>query len=74
VEKKQTALFLAVSQGYRNIIELLIEKKANVNAEDAFGNTPLHVAVRKHSMCAFEVSIKFSDFAYPIKYIRKYSC
>ena len=41
-----TPLDLAVVNGYKEIIELLIEKGADVNAEDDDGNSPLHMAYR----------------------------
>lgn len=41
----QTPLHQAALHGFTEIIkELLLNKKANVNAKDAMGNTPLHLA------------------------------
>ncbi len=43
-----TALHLAAKFGYRDIAQLLIEHKANVNSRDKEGMTPLHEATRHH--------------------------
>ena len=42
----QTPLHYACIYGWNRLVSFLIEKKANVNARDNFGRTPLHEAVR----------------------------
>ena len=39
----RTALHIAASEGYLDIVKLLIDFKANVNAADRWGSTPLQV-------------------------------
>jgi len=41
-----TALHAAVDRVHRGAVDLLLEHKANVNAADIFGNTPIHLASR----------------------------
>lgn len=45
-EKRCTALMIASSYGYEEIVRLLIDKGATVNAQDDDGNTALMVAAR----------------------------
>jgi len=40
------ALHVAASEGQLQVVELLIEMRANVNAVDRFKNTPMHDAIR----------------------------
>lgn len=40
--KRSTMLHVAVSSGRVPLVEELLRRKANVNAQDAFGATPLH--------------------------------
>ena len=40
----ETALHLAVDNGHKDIVELLLAKGANVNAPGKSGETPLHLA------------------------------
>ena len=40
-------LHLAADQGYKEIVELLIAKGADVNAKNKFGSTPMHKAARR---------------------------
>ena len=40
----ETALHNAASRGHKDIVELLIEKGANVNAKGSDGKTALHEA------------------------------
>lgn len=42
---KRTALHYAAINGHLDIIEILIDAKANVNARDENGNTPLQLAI-----------------------------
>jgi len=42
VPKRSTMLHVAVSSGRKPIVEELLRRKADVNAHDAFGATPLH--------------------------------
>jgi ankyrin repeat protein len=44
---KLTALHCAAAQGHKKLAQLLIDKKANVYAEDSDGWTPLHWASKK---------------------------
>jgi ankyrin repeat protein len=44
---KKTPLHFAVEFGQKEITELLLDKKADVNAKTAFGFTPLHFAALK---------------------------
>ncbi|CAN1250832.1 Acyl-CoA-binding domain-containing protein 2 [Linum perenne] len=41
----RTPLHWAVDRGHRNIVELLVERNADVNAKDNEGQTALHYAV-----------------------------
>jgi ankyrin repeat protein len=43
-EKGRTPLHVTCSLGHTEIVQLLIEKEANVNVKDGDGNTPLQVA------------------------------
>lgn len=47
MEYKKTPLHLAVEFGHNDIVKLLLDKKADVNAKTAFGFTPLHFAAMK---------------------------
>lgn len=49
-EKKSTALHLAVSAGYLDVVEALIGKGVDIDACDADGDTPLQWAVEKGSL------------------------
>jgi ankyrin repeat protein len=41
--EKCTALYWAVAQGFDVIVELLLERRVDINVADAWGNTPLHI-------------------------------
>lgn len=41
----QTPLHLACTWGMENVVEALLEHKANINAQDMEGKSPLHVAI-----------------------------
>lgn len=43
----ETLLTLAVKGGQKDIVQLLLTNKINVNTKDPYGNTPLHMAVDK---------------------------
>ena len=49
MELKKTALHDAALEGHKEIVELLIDNGANVNAKNTIGETPLHQAVFKRS-------------------------
>jgi ankyrin repeat protein len=55
-QEGMTAIALAVTRSYKEMIELLLEHGVNVNAEDKDGDTPLHVAVMKHFIALIGVS------------------
>ncbi|TRX89494.1 hypothetical protein FHL15_009663 [Xylaria flabelliformis] len=42
--KGQTLLLWAIENGHHEIVQLLIEKGADVESEDSYGYTPLHIA------------------------------
>jgi len=42
----QTALHLAAYQGHSDMMKELLENKADVNAKDIIGQTPLHIAAK----------------------------
>ena len=44
----KTPLHLAAAAGYTSMVELLLAKGADANAEDGEGRTPLSYAVQKH--------------------------
>lgn len=46
--KGETPLFVAAQAGRARLCEILLERKAEVNAKDKNGETPLHVASRKN--------------------------
>ena len=51
----QSALHFALEVPYQNVVMLLIQHKANVNARDASFRTPLHIAAGKGNvaMCSY---------------------
>ncbi|XP_060077596.1 E3 ubiquitin-protein ligase mind-bomb-like isoform X2 [Ylistrum balloti] len=46
-KEKKTPLHYAVNGGHKQVIELLIAAGSDVNAQDAFGNTALHLALTR---------------------------
>uniref|UniRef100_A0A914US14 RING-type domain-containing protein n=1 Tax=Plectus sambesii TaxID=2011161 RepID=A0A914US14_9BILA len=46
----QTALHLAVERQHTAIVRLLVREKANLNIADKDGDTPLHEALRNHTL------------------------
>ena len=50
---KRTALHLAASEGHYEIVKILLESRASINARDRWGSTPLDDANRQnHSLIA----------------------
>jgi hypothetical protein len=47
---KRTMLHLAAMRGDLSKVNYLIERGANVNARDTFGNTPLHLSIREPTL------------------------
>ncbi|WP_353274112.1 ankyrin repeat domain-containing protein [Wolbachia endosymbiont (group A) of Ennomos erosarius] len=45
---KFTLLYFAAEKGYKNVVNALIDKGADVHAEDKNGKTPLHLAIFKN--------------------------
>lgn len=45
LDTKETPLILAIQQNNENLVESLLEKGANPNAEDSLGNYPIHIAM-----------------------------
>jgi ankyrin repeat protein len=43
--KKGSALHRSASYNRKDLVELLLDQRANINAKDQYGNTPLHRAV-----------------------------
>ncbi|KAG0721622.1 Ankyrin-1 [Chionoecetes opilio] len=53
---KQTALHYAAKEGKLEYVELFLEYKANCNAQDSSGNTPLHLAIENgHLDCSKKI-------------------
>lgn len=52
--KGKTALHLAAELGKVDIMQLLLERKANANAKDRNGDSPLHSATRNAHLSAVE--------------------
>ncbi len=46
----QTALHLAVERQHTQIVRLLVREGANLNVTDKDGDTPLHEALRHHTL------------------------
>jgi len=44
VSTASTPLHIAAGRGYKSVVELLIESKADINAKNGQGQTPLHIA------------------------------
>jgi len=56
----QTALHLASQNGSLDIVWLLLENGANVDAPDSDGSTPLYLAIPKVKLPAAELLLKHS--------------
>lgn len=54
-ETEFTPLHHCISVNNKRLIELLIKNGANVNAQDVYGNTPLHYAVMKENYEIFSL-------------------
>jgi ankyrin repeat protein len=50
-----TALHLACQEGHSEIVRLLCDKSANLNAQDRDGRTPLHIATRHKRLSCIEI-------------------
>lgn len=46
----QTPLHLAVERQHTQLVRLLVKKKASLNIADKDGDTPLHEALRNHTL------------------------
>ena len=59
-ELEQTPLHIAASQGFTDIVEKLIKKKANISAVDRKGWTPLHFAAyyQNYEICEKLIGLK----------------
>lgn len=57
-EVGDTALMRASERGHRDIVQLLYERGADVNAKDKNGNTALHLAVRFENVAVVELLLK----------------
>ncbi len=53
-----TPLHVAIQAGHYDIVELLIEKGADVNAKNVHGNTPLHTAVSARQTTMIELFLR----------------
>ena len=58
-ESGQTALHMSAAKGDREGVEVCIQYKADVSAEDVNADTPLHMAARKGSKECFELLVAF---------------
>ena len=55
----RTPLYIAVEEGHREIVEILIWEGADVNGEDKEGRTPLHIAVWKGDLGLVQTLVDF---------------
>ena len=52
--ENQTPLMLACLNGYKDVVPFLISRGADINLQDRYGNTALHIAIQNGSIhCAF---------------------
>ena len=52
---KRTPLHLAATEGHTNVVKMLLAAKADVNAEDRWGNCPLEGAIRHRHKGVIEI-------------------
>lgn len=73
-DHNDTALHLAVSHNYRDVVEALVAKGADVNACDSDGDTPLQwlskVVIQKWSRSYFVMGLKSTS---EVKILTKWS-
>lgn len=58
----QTALHLAVERQHVHIVKLLVNEGANLNVPDKDGDTPLHEALRHHTLSQLRQLQEFEGF------------
>jgi ankyrin repeat protein len=56
--KGQSALHIAAERGWHEVVELLLENGADINAKDSYNRTPLHLAAIFNRVDAFRVLVK----------------
>ena len=56
-----TPLWIASKQGHYEVLKLLHQAGANINAKDVYGNTPLHMASKYGH---HKVSVFYCDFCF----------
>jgi ankyrin repeat protein len=59
-ESDFTPLHIAVSRGYLDMCQMLLEHKADVRAQDNSGNTPLHLAASKGHLKIARILLKYN--------------
>jgi ankyrin repeat protein len=59
-ESDFTPLHIAVSKGYLDMCQMLLEHKADVRAHDNSGNTPLHLAVSDDHLEIARILLKYN--------------
>ena len=78
----ESALHIAALEGHRDVVELLIKIKADVNKIDKSGQTALHAAAKKGSIGSMralvnakaEVNRKDNEKNSPLAYVKDKSC
>ncbi|XP_026463391.1 ankyrin-1-like [Ctenocephalides felis] len=58
VKKKMTPLHCAVSNGHKEVVQILLKKFANVKSTNAMNETPLHIAALKGYEKIVEILLK----------------
>jgi ankyrin repeat protein len=59
-ESDFTPLHIAVSKGYLDMCQMLLDHKADVRAHDNSGNTPLHLAASKDHLEIARILLKYN--------------